>query len=242
MNMSGDEGDGEGLEPAQKIVASIYALRTTFLVLGAALIIGTSGFYFISPRIFAFLQKHLHQQLAFFTVAEPFLAHVKLALVATIITLMPAFIFCLWRGLAGPFKLSRRSQAGFIITTCLLFYAGGLFCYFVTLPLGINFLLGYESEQLQSVISVGRFVGFVTLFVVAFGLIFELPIFMVFAGNVGLIRCEQFIRNRKFAILGIAIVSALLTPADIMTMLLMGGPLYILYELGILILRLLRVP
>ncbi len=230
-------------EPAQKIIATIFALRKTLLVLGTALLVGTAGFYFISPWIFSLLQGHLQQQLAFFTVTEPFLAHVKLALVASIITLMPVFIFCLWRALATPFDLSLKSQVAFIITTCLLFYAGSLFCYFVTLPFGITFLLGFESEQLQSVISVGRFVTFVTVFVMAFGLIFELPIFMVFAGKVGLIPRHTFAQNRRYALLAIAIVAALLTPTpDVVNMLLMGGPLYMLYEAGILILLLLRIP
>ncbi len=229
-------------EPAQKIIATIFALRKTLLGLGTALLVGTACFYLVSPQIFTFLQDHLQQQLAFFTVTEPFLAHVKLALVTTVITLMPVFIFCLWRALASPFKLSIKSQIAFMITTCLLFYAGSLFCYFVTLPFGITFLLGFESEQLQSVISVGKFVTFVTVFVMAFGLIFELPIFMVFTGKVGLISRRKFSQNRRYALLAIAIVAALLTPTpDVVNMLLMGGPLYLLYEAGILILGLLRI-
>lgn len=230
-------------EPARRIVATIFALRKTLLTLGITVFVGTLGFYLISPQLFALLQGHLQQKLAFFTVTEPFLAHVKLALVATLITLMPVFVFCLWRALATPFRLSGQSQFAFIITTCLLFYAGSLFCYFITLPFGISFLLGFESEQLQSVISVGRFVTFVTVFVLAFGLIFELPIFMVFAGKVGLISRRKFAENRRYAILAIAIVAALLTPTpDVVNMFFMGGPLYLLYEAGILILRLLRIP
>ncbi len=243
MTLSSSDNDIGNQEPAKKIIATIFALRNTMLVLGAALILGTAFFYLISPQLFAFLQGHLQQKLAFFTVTEPFLAHVKLALVVTLITLMPAFVFCLWRALAVPFQLSVRSQVAFILSTCLLFYSGSLFCYFITLPFGITFLLGFESEQLQSVISVGRFVTFVTVFVMAFGLIFELPIFMVFAGKVGLIPRRLFARNRRYALLVIAIAAALLTPTpDVVNMLLMGGPLYLLYEAGILILRLLRIP
>ena len=243
MTVANKESTIDTKKPAQKIVATIFALRKTVLLLGSALLLGTAGFYLISPKLFALLQGHLQQKLAFFTITEPFLAHVKLALVATVITLMPLFVFCLWRALATPFKLSLRSQVAFIITTCLLFYTGSLFCYFITLPFGINFLLGFESEQLQSVISVGRFVTFVTVFVMAFGLIFELPIFMVFAGKVGLIARSKFAENRRYALLAIAIVAALLTPTpDVVNMLLMGGPLYMLYEAGILILLMLRIP
>ncbi len=233
----------EASDAAKKVMATVLALRTTLFTLSGLLLFGTVGFYFISPQIFALLQGHLNQELAFFTVAEPFLAHVKLALVATLFTIMPVVVFCLWRALATPFKLSVLAQINFIATTIFLFYAGSLFCYFITLPFGVNFLLGFESEQLNSVISVGRFVTFVTIFVLAFGLIFELPIFMVFAGKVGLVSRTTFTKNRRYALLAIAIISALLTPTpDIVNMLLMGGPLYLLFEAGIIILTILRIP
>ena len=236
----------EGLaanDSAKRIVASIMGMRKAALWLGTAVLLGTFGLFFVSPLIFAFLQHHLDQKLAFFTVAEPFLAHVKLAFVSTIFLLIPAMVFFLWRGLAKPFKLTLTSQFWFFVFTCFLFYAGSLFCYYITLPFGVKFLLGFESEQLQSIISVGRFVNFITIFILAFGLIFELPIFMVFAGKVGLIGRTKFQENRRYAILAISIVAALLTPTpDVVNMLLMAGPLYMLYEAGILILRILRIP
>lgn len=229
-------------DAAKRIVASIMGLRKAALWLGGAVVCGTSALFFISPLIFVFLQNHLSQELAFFTVAEPFLAHVKLAFVSTIFILMPVMAFFLWRSLSKPFKLTATSQFWFFLFTCFLFYAGSLFCYFITLPFGVKFLLGFESEQIKSIISVGRFVNFITVFILAFGLIFELPIFMVFSGKVGLISCRKFQQNRRYALLGIAIAAALLTPTpDVVNMLLMGGPLYLLYEAGILILQALRI-
>lgn len=127
--------------------------------------------------------------------------------------------------------------------TCLLFYSGTLFCYYITLPFGIKFLLGFGSEELKPVISISRFVNFVTLFVLGFGAIFELPMFMVFMARVGVLSRKFFARNRRYALLMIAIVAALLTPTpDIVNMLLMGGPLYLLYEAGIVILLIMRIP
>ena len=138
--------------------------------------------------------------------------------------------------------MSRRQLAVFVFFTCLLFYGGTLFCYFVTLPFGIKFLLGFGSEELKPVISIGRFVNFVTLFILAFGAIFELPIFMVFMAKVGITTRSFFSRHRRYALLLIAIIAALLTPTpDVVNMLLMGGPLYILYEAGIVILLLMRI-
>ncbi|MCB2181808.1 MAG: twin-arginine translocase subunit TatC [Desulfobulbaceae bacterium] len=234
--------ESEAAPPGKRLLSFILEIRKTILFLGTGIGLGTLGFYFVSPAIFAFVQGHLNQKLAFFTVAEPFLAHVKLALFVTLFLFMPAIVFCFWRAMAKPFALSKTSLASFIFFTCLLFYSGTAFCYFVTLPFGVKFLLGFESEQLQSIISVGKFVSFVTIFVLAFGLIFELPIFMVFASKSGLCPRSTFEKSRRYALLGISIVAALLTPTpDVVNMLLMGGPLYLLYEMGIIILKILRI-
>jgi sec-independent protein translocase protein TatC len=112
----------------------------------------------------------------------------------------------------------------------------------VTLPYGIKFLLSFQSQSLQAVISINQFVNFVTLFVLAFGLIFELPVFMVFSAKVGIISRKTYEKNRRYAILVIVILAAMLTPTpDVFNMALMGGPLYLLYESGILLIRLLRL-
>jgi len=88
---------------------------------------------------------------------------------------------------------------------------------------------------------VGKFVTFVAIFLLGFGIIFELPIFMVFAARAGLISRQSFEKNRRYAILIISIVAALLTPTpDVVNMTLMGAPLYLLYELGIIALKILR--
>ncbi|MCJ7601425.1 MAG: twin-arginine translocase subunit TatC, partial [Desulfobulbaceae bacterium] len=138
--------------------------------------------------------------------------------------------------------LSAKALTTFVFFTSLLFYIGTLFCYFVTLPFGVKFLLGFESELLKSVISVGKFVSFVTIFVLAFGLIFELPIFMVFFARAGICPRSTFEKSRRYAVLFISIVASLLTPTpDVVNMLLMGGPLYLLYEMGIVVLKIMKI-
>jgi sec-independent protein translocase protein TatC len=225
-----------------KIVVFVNELRKSIRNLAVTLMLCSLGIFFLSPQLLQLVQGHLAEKLYFFTVAGPFLAHVKLAFFAALYALMPWFTIVLWRALGKPFNVSGGQLFFFIFFTCLLFYAGTIFCYLITLPFGINFLLGFSSEELKPVISVSRFVNFITVFVLAFGLIFELPIFMVFSAKVGVIRRNFYEKNRRYAILVIALVSALLTPTpDIVNMLLMGGPLYLLYESGIIILRVLRI-
>ena len=230
------------LQPYPKLIAFAKALRQTALSLIVAIVGTTLVFYFLSPQLFDLLQGHLHQKLVFFSVAEPFLAHIKLALASAIFCLMPVLVTGLWRALAKPFKLTWQSQLSFIVFTCLLFYTGALFCYAITLAYGIEFLLGFSSEQLQPVISIDKFVSFVAVFILGFGLIFELPIFMIFTAKTGLLPRQIFEKNRRYAVLAISIVAAILTPTpDIFNLMLMGVPLYALYEVGIIVMKILKI-
>ena len=233
---------GEQLAPYARAIQFLEDFRKSAWLLLGSLAAVTGGYYAISRSLFSLLQGHLDQKLVFFTVAEPFLAHVKIALAAALLTLTPLYVLTFWKALSRPFSLSRSSVFAFTIFTCLLFYSGASFCYFVTLPYGIDFLLGFGSEQLQAIISVDRFVTFVAVFVLAFGLIFELPILMVFTGRTKLVTREKYAQNRRYAVLVISIVAALLTPTpDVVNMLLMGLPLYALYEAGIITLKILRI-
>lgn len=230
------------MELNSNLIIFLSELRKSIRLLGAAVILGTLGLYFISPFVLHVLQGHLDQELAFFTVAEPFLAHVKLSFFTTLFVLMPGIMYCLWMALGKPFKMSEKTLAWFVLFTTVLFYIGAGFCYTVTLTYGVKFLLGFQSDQLKPVISINKFVNFVSIFILAFGVIFELPIFMVFSAKVGLLSRQTFEKNRRYAVLAISILAALLTPTpDVVNMLLMGGPLYLLYEVGILVLKMMKL-
>ncbi|MDX1776774.1 MAG: twin-arginine translocase subunit TatC [Desulfobulbales bacterium] len=230
------------MEVNNNLIIFLSELRKSIRLLGLAIIIGTAGLYFISPLVLQVLQGHLDQKLAFFTVAEPFLAHVKLSFFVTLFVLMPGIMYCLWMALGKPFQLSEKTLAWFILFTTVLFYIGAGFCYTITLTYGVKFLLGFQSDLLKPVISINKFVNFVSIFILAFGVIFELPIFMVFTAKVGLVSRRGYERNRRYAVLVISIMAALLTPTpDVVNMLLMGGPLYLLYEVGIFILKIMKL-
>jgi sec-independent protein translocase protein TatC len=224
------------------LIVFLNELRKHIRALGLGLILVTATIFFLSPRLLQFVQGHLADKLYFFTIAGPFLAHVKLSFVAALILLMPWITAVLWRAMAKPFGVKGLPLAFFIIFTCLLFYSGAVFCYLITLPMGIKFLLGYGSEQLKPVISVTRFVNFVSMFIMAFGMIFELPIFMVFLARVGICTRKFYEKNRRYAVLFISIIAAILTPTpDLVNMGLMAIPLYMLYEAGIIILFVMRI-
>lgn len=225
-----------------KLIGFIVELRKSIRNLGLALCLGTLLIFLLSPQLLQILQHHVGDKLYFFSVSGPFLAHVKLSLFAAIYLLMPWFMTALWKAMGKPFGMPAQQLFFFILFTCLLFYVGSMFCYFITLPLGIEFLLGFGSEELKPVISVGRFVNFVTIFILAFGLVFELPIFMVFFAKTRVFKRRFYEKNRKYAMLIIAMVSALITPTpDIVNMGFMAVPLYLLYESGIIMLKVLKI-
>lgn len=231
------------IESPPALAVFLNELRKSIRALFITIIGSTVLVFFLSPQLLQIVQGHLAEKLYFFSVSGPFLAHVKLALFGALYALMPWIMAVFLKAIGKPFQVTRMQLVLFTFFTCLLFYAGTLFCYFITLPFGINFLLGFGSEELKPVISVGKFVNFVTVFILAFGLIFELPIMMVFLAKIGLVTRSFFSRHRRYALLMIAIVAALLTPTpDIVNMLLMGGPLYLLYEAGIIILLIMRIP
>lgn len=229
-------------QATRNIAIIVKDLRRSVLILVFSLLSGCLGFYTVSRQIVAHIQGHLHQKLAFFTVSEPFLAHLAVSLVMTVLVFAPLVAALLWTALARPFNLARAQVFWFTFFSCFLFYSGAAFCYFLTLPFGIGFLLDFQSEQLKAVISIGDFVSFVSIFVLAFGLIFELPIFMVFMAKIKIMSRKIFENNRRYAVLIISVIAALLTPTpDIFNMLLMGLPLYLLYEAGIVAMKILRI-
>lgn len=230
------------MEQSNKLVVFLIELRKMVKSLMLAICLTSVLVFFLAPQLLQFVQNHLADKLYFFSVAGPFLAHAKLSLFFALYLLMPWILIVFWRAMTKPFDVKKSALIMFVFFTTILFYSGTLFCYYVTLPFGIKFLLGFGSEELQPVISVSRFVNFTTLFILAFGVIFELPIFMVFLAKVGVCPRSFFAKNRRYALLLIAILAALLTPTpDIVNMALMGGPLYFLYEAGIIILWMMKI-
>ncbi len=224
------------------IVLFLQELRSSVRQLALAIVCWTLLIFLWSDRLLPVLQAHVGGKLYFFSVAEPFLAHVKLSFFTALFVLMPLLLRALWRALALPFGMSTLRRAVFTVATTILFYSGALFCYQLTLPYGIQFLLGFGGETLTPAISINRFANFISIFVLAFGLLFELPVFMIFCTSTGLVSCATFMRHRRYAVLIIAILAAVLTPTpDVVNMALMGCPLYFLYELGIVLIRLFRL-
>ncbi len=208
--------------------------------------------FFILLGIFIFpfsktIMRHLrnttlHIDLVAFGIPESFLAILKLTIVTSLFFSIPMIFYHLWRAFGPLFeKKGMKSSRLILLTAIFLFYLGAFFCYFVTLPFGVQFLLGYQSAHIKPMISVGKYVSFCTFFVFGFGLTFELPLLLALLSYLRLVRASFLTRNRRYAILLIAIIAAVVTPTpDVFNMSLMGGPLYILFEIGIVLVKIIE--
>ncbi|MCL5236444.1 MAG: twin-arginine translocase subunit TatC [Nitrospirae bacterium] len=180
--------------------------------------------------------KLQNTKLVFLAPAEAFWMNIKVALVAGLILALPVIFQQLWKFISpGLLAKERRYVLPFIFVTTALFIAGAAFCFFIVLPFALSFLLTYKvGDFLMPMLSVGQYVDFCLKFILAFGVIFELPVIIVFLVKVGIVTPQTLARNRKYAVLVAFILGAILTPTpDAFNQTLMAVPIMVLYEIGI---------
>jgi len=155
--------------------------------------------------------------------------------VCGILLASPVIFSQIWRFIApGLFKHEKKVLIPFTVLSTLCFLGGAAFGYFVVFPPAFKFLVGYNSEYLTSLPAVSEYFSLALRLLIAFGVIFEIPILMVFLAKVGLIDVTFLHRNRKYAFLINFIIAAILTPTpDIVNQLMMAGPLIVLYEVSV---------
>ncbi|MGH7410303.1 MAG: twin-arginine translocase subunit TatC [Candidatus Methylomirabilis sp.] len=179
--------------------------------------------------------------LIFLAPAEAFWMHMKIALLTGLLLVLPVVLHQIWRFVApGLLPREKRYALPFVALGTVFFVVGLLFCFYLVLPFALRFLLTYKTENLKPMISIGNYVDFTSKFLLAFGLIFELPLAIGVAAKIGLVTPQWLSKNRKYAILINFIIAAILTPTpDVFNQTLMALPMCLLYEVGILAARLL---
>jgi sec-independent protein translocase protein TatC len=171
------------------------------------------------------------------TMAGQFSAHIWTSITAGFIIAFPYVIYQFWAFIAPGLQSNERKTArGFIFVTSILFFIGVLFGYYVITPLSINFLGSYAvSAEVFNDFDLSSYIGLVRASVLASGLIFELPVIIYFLTKVGLVTPEFLRKNRKYALVFILILSALITPPDIASQVIVAIPVLVLYEVSIFI-------
>lgn len=173
-------------------------------------------------------------RLAYTSPTEPVGITLKLGLVLGLVVAFPVVAAQTWAFLSPAlYEAERRVIVPSLVAAMLLFLGGVALGYFVALPLATRFLLGFQREALTPIITAGAYLRFATQVVLAFGVIFELPILVLVLSGLGVVTPAFLRRYRRHALLVLAIVAAVLTPADLVSMLIMLLPLVLLYEVSI---------
>ena len=229
----------EYIDNPEQIISFLEVLRKSLIQIGVVVLVFFVAGYGLSKPILNFLQKHTGVTLAYYSLSETFFSLLNIALFSSLFVSMPFVLFKILTALRSTFPaFSRKMMAGFWLGSILLFYAGAGFCLFITLPYGVKFLLSYQGAHIEAIISVKKFVSFCLLFVFAFGIIFELPLTMILLSRIGVAKAKLLSKYRRYAVLIIVVLSAVLTPTpDAFNLMLMAGPLYLLYEIGLIGMR-----
>ncbi len=195
-----------------------------------------------ATRPFVHLISKKSVSLIFLSPAEGFWMHLKISMVAAFIVSLPVIFLQLWRFISpGLAEKEKKYILPFVLTSTFLFLLGAAMCFFIVLPFAMTFLLGYKTEHMTPMLSVGSYMDFCVKFILAFGAIFELPLVMIFLVRFNFITPATLARQRRFAVLFAFIAGAVLTPTpDVFNQALMAVPIIILYEIGILLSRIMQ--
>jgi len=187
-------------------------------------------------------KKSLHAAEGMVTTSQvggAFFVALKIAFFAAIVAALPIILAQIWLFVApGLYANEKKMIIPFIVGGTTMFLVGVLFAYYIVTPFGFDFLITFGSFKFTPLINIEDYVGFFTKIMFGFGLAFELPIFAYFLALLGMINDRMMKEFFKYAIIIIFVVAALLTPPDVLTQLLMAGPLVILYGISIIIVRL----
>ena len=167
---------------------------------------------------------------------EPFIMSIKVSFVMGFILAFPFVLWEFWKFVKpGLYDKEKKAARGMVAICSILFLLGVLFGYFIIAPFAVNFLAGYSIPGVQNTPTMSSFINYMIMFTAPAGLIFELPVIVYFLSKVGLVTPEGMKKYRRHSIIGVLLLAALITPPDVVTQFLIGIPLYILYEVSILV-------
>lgn len=231
-------------EEKMPFMSHLEELRKRLVACAIAVGIGFVIAYVFSETLFQYLVAPLKDvmpegnHLIYTNLPEMFFAYIKVAFIAAIMGTAPFIFYQLWLFVApGLYQKEKRLVIPFVVTSTILFVGGALFGYFIVFPFGFKFFIGFSNEFVKALPSVKQYLSLSIKLLIAFGLVFELPVVLFFLTKIGLITPDTLKKKRKYAILLTFVIGAILTPPDVITQCMMAGPLIVLYEVGILVSR-----
>ena len=224
------------------LISHLLELRTRLLRSTIVVCIVFLPLAFFANELFTLVADPLIEKLPEGTsliatsVVSPFMAPLKLSIVAAVFIAMPYILFQVWGFVApGLYRHERRFALPLFLSSVVLFYVGVAFAYFVVFPLMFAFLTSTAPAGVRMMTDISSYLDFVILLFFAFGIAFEMPVAVVLLAATGMVKVETLKKQRGYVILGIFIVAAILTPPDAVSQSFMAVPMYALFEIGLLL-------
>jgi sec-independent protein translocase protein TatC len=216
-------------------IEHLEELRIRIIWCVVTIVIASLISYSFVDKLICYLAKPIGK-LVFIQPVEAFLAYIKLAIFCGLFVSFPVLLYHLLAFVTPGLKQNERKYVFlFIPFGVLLFVAGASFAYFVMLPFCMKFLTSFSTPWLEPMISIGSYMSFFCMVILIFGVVFELPVMILFLSNLGIVNPSMLRKNRKYVILVIFIVAAIFTPPDVFSQIIMAIPLWILFEISILL-------
>lgn len=229
------------------LLGHLGELRRRMTRIVIAIILGFFACYSVSEPLYNWLLIPLkatlpaNGHLTFLSPQGLFFVYMKLALLASVFLTSPFAFYQFWAFIApGLYREEKRAILPLSLLSALFFLSGATFCYFMVFPVAFKFFMSFATDVIIPMISVDEYLSFVVKLLLAFGLVFEMPLFSYFLSKMGLITPEAMRRHRKYAVLVIFIVAAILTPPDVFSQCLMAAPMFVLYEVSVYVSALAR--
>jgi len=216
-------------------------LRKRLIVCFIAVGVGFVLSYGFKEKLFQILTRPLIRvmqtgdKLIFTGLPEAFFTYLKVAFLSGIILAAPVIFYEFWMFVApGLYDKEKRLMVPVVVLSTVFFVGGAFFGYFIVFPYGFKFFLGFASETIRPLPSMREYLGFASKLLLAFGLVFELPLIITFLARLGMVSVGFLKKNRKYALLLFFVGAAILTPPDVVTQIMMALPLILLYEISII--------
>jgi sec-independent protein translocase protein TatC len=224
------------------IMEHMEELRRVLIVSIIATIVLAIVAYFFSDQILAYLLApltNLGQKVFFTGVTEAIFVKLKLSFVAGFLAAMPIILWQIWSFVVPALKKNEKvSFTLFVLISSLCFIGGVAFGFFVVFRYGVTFLLQFAGPTLAPMLTIDKYISFTISFLLPFGIVSELPLISYFLARFELVSYAFFAKNRRYAILASVVIAAVITPTpDIITCLIVSGPMYLLFEFSVFVVR-----